>query len=114
MLRESLQNARDTPPPTPAPAPKQPPVNQQLAASTSSTAKTPLSESQRTDVGAPTASSESEEADSSAYTSTSSEVDGDGGEASSSTDHHPLHVPTTTTTRANTIADSWVSVQDDE
>lgn len=88
ILRESLQSAREiSSPPTPAPAPKPP-------ASVTSSAP---SGSQRTDA-APTPSES--EAESSTYTS---EADG---EAST----NPSYAPT----RANTIADSWVSVKDDE
>lgn len=90
LLRESLQTARDLPPQVVKPTSKAPTV---LPTST----KTPLSESQHTDAG-PTPSES--EADSSAYTS---EADGE-------TSAAPSQAPT----RANTIADSWVSVKDDE
>lgn len=78
------------PPQVSKPTPKAPTVPP-------STTKAPLSESQHTDAG-PTPSES--EADSSAYTS---EADGE-------TSAAPSQVPT----RANTIADSWVSVKDDE
>lgn len=90
LLRESLQTARDMPPPVFTPAPKAP-------SSLASTTKTPLSESQHTDAR-PTPSES--EAGSSAYTS---EADGE-------TSAAPSQAPS----RANTIADSWVSVKDDE
>jgi hypothetical protein len=92
-LRESLQASVDIPPPITAAAQNTtaPPGLRQ----SSGIPQAPLSESQRTDAG-PTPS----ESESSTYTS---EVDG---EAST----NPSQAPT----RANTIAESWVSVNDDE
>lgn len=92
-LRESLQASVDIPPPiaTPAEHAVSPPGLRQ----SSGVPQAPLSESQRSDT-VPTPS----ETESSTY---ASEADG---EAST----NPSQVPT----RANTIAESWVSVNDDE
>lgn len=94
-LRESLHATVDAPPPIPDATSKEAALPSSRRPS--GVPQAPLSEGQRTDATAPTPS----ESDSSAY---ASEADG---EAST----HPSQVPTRA---ASTIAESWVSVNDDE
>ena len=93
-LRESLQATADIPPPIPATTASAAPLGSRQS---SDIPQAPLSESQHTDTTAPTSS----ESGSSAY---ASEADG---EASTNASQIP-------TRAGSTIAESWVSVHDEE